>query len=44
MDTGTSLLVMPEGAYNRVISDLGISSDDEVRQEVLGTHRTQDPP
>ncbi|XP_042688199.1 pepsin A-5 [Centrocercus urophasianus] len=30
VDTGTSLLVMPEDAYNRVISDLGISSDDEI--------------
>lgn len=44
MDTGTSLLVMPQGAYNRIIKDLGVSSDGEVRREVPGTRRTQDPP
>ncbi|XP_072194194.1 pepsin A [Excalfactoria chinensis] len=30
VDTGTSLLVMPQGAYNRVIRDLGVSSDGEI--------------
>ncbi|OXB71181.1 UNVERIFIED_CONTAM: hypothetical protein H355_011180 [Colinus virginianus] len=30
VDTGTSLLAVPQGAYNRIIRDLGVNSDGEI--------------
>ncbi|XP_021256800.1 pepsin A isoform X2 [Numida meleagris] len=35
VDTGTSLLVMPESAYNRVLSDLGVGSNGEVSCDAI---------